>query len=145
MHATVNSTTEAQFDAAWGEVERQQAAQIAEKAQQLEGNVDKELALLLQGVRESLTEDQRDIQGEFDKLIRMVEQFREGVDLWQLKAKSSIKMIEEKQRSFAMLVEETSIRAAAARRDATDLLQKRAADTEQKCKQILSSAGVSGT
>lgn len=138
----MNSTTEAQFDAAWGEVERQQKAQIAEKAQQLEEEVDAELTLLLSGVRESLTEDQRDIQAEFDKLIRMVEQFREGVDLWQLKAKSSIKMIEEKQRSFAMLVEETSIRATAARRDANDRLQRRAAETEEKCHQILSSASL---
>ncbi|KPA73500.1 hypothetical protein ABB37_09816 [Leptomonas pyrrhocoris] len=138
----MNGTTEAQFDAAWGEVERQQKAQISQKAQLLEQDVDKELALLLSGVRESLTEDQRDIQGEFDKLIRMVEQFREGVDLWQLKAKSSIKMIEEKQRSFAILVEETSIRAAALRRDAIDRLQRRAAETEQKCHLILSSASL---
>jgi hypothetical protein len=138
----MNDTTAAQFDAAWSEVERQQKAQVAERAQQLEQEVDKELALLLSGVRESLTEDQRDLQADFDQLIRMVEQFREGVDLWQLKAKSSIKMIEEKQRSFAMLVEETSIRAAAARRDAADRQQKRAAETEQKCRQILSSASI---
>ncbi|KPI86807.1 hypothetical protein ABL78_4131 [Leptomonas seymouri] len=138
----MNDTTEAQFDAAWSEVERQQKALMSERAQQLEQDVDKELALLLSGVRESLTEDQRDIQAEFDKLIRMVEQFREGVDLWQLKAKSSIKMIEEKQRSFAMLVEETSIRAAAARRNAADRLQKRAAEVEQKCHRILSSASL---
>lgn len=140
----MNGTTEAQFDAAWGEVERQQKEHIADKSQQLEREVEKELALLLSGVRESLTEDQRDIQGDFDKLIRMVEQFREGVDLWQLKAKSAIRMVEEKQRSFAMLIEETSIRAAAARRDATDRLQRRAADTEQKCGHILSSAAASG-
>lgn len=140
----MNGTIEAQFDAAWSEVERRQKAQIAEKAQQLEQEVDKELALLLSGVRDSLTDDQRDIQTEFDKLIRMVEQFREGVDLWQLKARSSIKMIEEKQRNFARLVEETSIRATAAHRNATDRFQKRAAETEEKCRQILSSASIAG-
>ncbi|KAG5475531.1 hypothetical protein GH5_04511 [Leishmania sp. Ghana 2012 LV757] len=136
----MNSTTTAQFEAAWSEVERQQKEQLSASTERLDVEVERELTLLLAGVRDALTEDQRDIQSEFDKLIRMVEQFQQGVDMWQLKAKSSIKMIEEKQRNFAILVEETSIRAAAARRDSIDRLQKRASETEASCQQLLAAA-----
>ncbi|GET89682.1 hypothetical protein, conserved [Leishmania tarentolae] len=136
----MNNTTTAQFEAAWGEVERQQKEKLNTSTEHLNAEVERELTLLLAGVRDALTEDQRDLQSEFDKLIRMVEQFQQGVDMWQLKAKSSIKMIEEKQRNFAMLVEETSIRAAANRRDSIDRLQKRAAETEAHCQQLIAAA-----
>ncbi|KAG5475273.1 hypothetical protein LSCM1_03384 [Leishmania martiniquensis] len=139
----MNSTTTAQFEAAWGEVERQQKEQLSANTQRLNAEVERELTLLLVGVRDSLTEDQRDIQSEFDKLICMVEQFQQGVDMWQLKAKSSIKMIEEKQRNFAILVEETSIRAAATRRDSIDRLQRRAVETEARCQQFLAASSKS--
>ncbi|KAG5501391.1 hypothetical protein JKF63_03204 [Porcisia hertigi] len=139
----MNSTIKAQFEAAWSEVVRQQNEQLNASTEGLNAEVERELTLLLAGVRDALTEDQRDIQSEFEKLIRMVEQFQEGVEMWQLKAKSSIKMIEEKQRNFAMLVEETSIRSAAARRDSIDRLQKRAVQTETHCQQLLTAASKS--
>ncbi|CAC9498743.1 conserved hypothetical protein [Leishmania infantum JPCM5] len=139
----MNSTTTAQFEAAWCEVERQQRERLRASTERLNAEVERELTLLLAGVRDALTEDQRDIQSEFDKLIRMVEQFQQGVDMWQLKAKSSIKMIEEKQRNFALLVEETSIRAAANRRDSIDRLQKRAIETEAHCQQLIAAASKS--
>ncbi|KAK7201811.1 hypothetical protein NESM_000247700 [Novymonas esmeraldas] len=136
----MNSTTEAQFEAAWGEVEREQQEQLSASTALLDAEVEQELAALLTGVRDSLTEDQRDIQLEFDKLIRMVQQFQQGVEMWQLKARSSIKTIEEKQRNFALLVEETSIRAGAARTECRDRLQKRAAESEARCQQLLAAA-----
>ncbi|CAJ1027681.1 hypothetical protein, conserved [Leishmania lindenbergi] len=139
----MDGTTAAQFEAAWSEVGRQQKEQLSASTERLDVEVDRELTLLLAGVRDALTEDQQYIQSEFDKLIHMVEQFQQGVDMWQLKAKTSIKMIEEKQRSFAMLVEETSIRAAATRRDSTCRLQKRAVETEAHCQQLLAAASTS--
>lgn len=135
----MNRTTEEQFEAAWVELEREQKKTLATETAALTDEVDAELQLLLRSIRESLVDDQSDLRAELDKLVRLAQQFREGVVMWQQKAQTSIKVIEEKQKGLGMLVQEVATRSVTRREQLLQHQAQQAAEVRERCSRILHS------
>lgn len=128
---------ESEFDHAWESVAEQRDAQLREDRAGLEQALQEELEILLGSVQQSLAEDQPEIEKEIEKLSQMAREFREGVEMWQRKAQSGVRMIEEKQRALGSLVQETSIRTAARREDLIQRQKQWAEDAKEKCASML--------
>lgn len=122
---------------AWEAVDRQRDAAISEGTQNVNANIEAELASLLRAVQTACSQDEREIEKDVLNLIQMAEQYNAGVLMWQQKAQSSIKTIEEKQRSLGALVQEVSIRTQARKELLLTEQSKRAAETNEKCIDLL--------
>lgn len=131
------NSLEKQIESAWKSVDEQKDTLISEHSRKLQSSVDDELNTLLQSVRQVLDEDGHQMEKDIEKLQVIAQQFREGVEMWQQKALSSVKMIEEKQRGLSSLVEEASVRTEARRESLMQRQQQRVTDTEESCLRLL--------
>lgn len=131
------NTIEEDLDAAWQDVARQRDEVVGGGGDRIRATMQRELDVLLQSVRQSLCGDQPALEAGVAKLMRMAEQFREGVELWHTKAKSGVRNIEEKQRALGLLVQDAAIRTAARREDFLQRQRQRSSDTQEKCERLL--------
>ncbi|EPY32122.1 hypothetical protein STCU_02965 [Strigomonas culicis] len=131
------NSLEKQVESAWKNVDQQKDTLISEHSHHLQNSVDEELRTLLQSVRQLLDDDGQQLEKDVDKLQLIAQQFREGVEMWQQKAQSSVKAIEEKQRVLSLLVEDVSVRTEGRRESLIQRQQQRVADTEDNCFRVL--------
>ncbi|CCW71131.1 unnamed protein product [Phytomonas sp. Hart1] len=124
----------------WSHIEAQRDQKLKESGDDLEKEVERELDALLTTLSGSMSEDKLKLDSEIERIMRMTYQFREGVETWHRKAEDGISLIKEKQRSLAVLVQETSARTSARREEMLQLQKHRTDEVRESWQKILANA-----
>ncbi|EPY29075.1 hypothetical protein AGDE_03692 [Angomonas deanei] len=125
---------EKEIEKVWNGLDLQKGELLTTGKSRILSDLEVELKLLLNSVRSTLDEENRDVTGNIEKIDSLARQFRDGVELWERKASTSIKMIEERQRSLNTIVEETQSRC----NYRNDCLKKRHFERISECDRVCS-------